>query len=87
MHVFEYDDKKSISNQKKHGIDFVAVQELWHDPDLIEVQVKSESEPRFLIIARIAKKHWSAVINHRGGTIRIISIRRSRKTEVELYES
>ena len=84
---FEFDDKKSISNLKKHGIDFVRAQELWNDPDLIEVQAKSENESRFLIIACIAKKHWSAVIIHRGSTIRIISGRRSRKTEVELYES
>jgi len=87
MHIFEFDDKKSTSNLKKHGIDFVMAQELWQDPDLIEVKVKSENEPRFLVIARIANKHWSAVTTHRGNTIRIISVRHSRKTEVELYES
>ena len=87
MHDFEYDNEKSTSNLEKHGIDFVVAQELWLDPDLVEVQAKSENEPRFLVIARIANKHWSAVITHRGSTIRIISVRRSRKTEVELYES
>ena len=87
MYIFEFDDKKSTSNLKKHGIDFVMAQELWQDPDLIEVKVKSENEPRFLVIARIANKHWSAVTTHRGSTIRIISVRHSRKTEVELYES
>jgi len=87
MHDFEYDRKKSISNLKKHGIDFDAAQELWLDPDIVEVQAKSENEPRFLVIARIARKHWSAVITKRGSTIRIISVRCSRKTEVELYES
>jgi len=87
MHDFEYDTKKSTSNLEKHGIDFVAAQELWLDPDLVEVQAKSEDEPRFLVIASIANKHWSAVITHRGSTIRIISVRRSRTTEVDLYES
>jgi len=87
MHIFEYDDEKSISNLKKHGINFILAQELWRDPDLIEMQAKSENESRFLIIARMASKHWSAVITHRGNTIRIISVRRSRKTEVALYES
>ena len=87
MHDFEYDNEKSTSNLEKHGIDFVVAQELWLDPDLVEVQAKSGDEPRFLVIARIANKHWSAVITHRGSTIRIISVRRSRKTEVELYES
>jgi len=87
MRYFEYDNKKSISNLKKHGIDFVMAQELWNDPDLIEVQARQEDEPRFLIVARIANKHWSAVIARRGSTIRIISVRRSRKSEVYLYES
>ena len=87
MHSFEYDNKKNTSNLKKLGIDFVAAQELWLEPDLIEVQAKSEDEPRFLVIARIANKHWAAVITHHGSTIRIISVRRSHKTEVELYES
>ena len=86
MYYFEYDNKKSNSNLKKHGIDFVKAQELWKDPDLVEVQAKSENESRFLIIAQIANKCWSAVITYRGSTIRIISVRRSRKLEVELYE-
>ncbi|MCD1629151.1 MULTISPECIES: BrnT family toxin [Marinobacter] len=32
-------------------------------------------------------KHWSAVVTYREGRIRLISVRRSRKKEVELYES
>ena len=87
MHDFEYDNNKSISNLKKHGIDFDVAKELWVDPELTELQVKSEDEPRFLVIGVIAKKHWSAVITYRSSTIRIISVRRSRKKEVELYES
>jgi uncharacterized DUF497 family protein len=87
MHDFEYDNNKSNSNLKKHGIDFDAAKELWVDPELTELQVKSEDEPRFLVIGVIAKKHWSAVITYRGSAIRIISVRRSRRKEVELYES
>jgi uncharacterized DUF497 family protein len=87
MYDFEYDQQKNTSNQKKHGIGFVVAQELWKDPNLIQAQAKSENEPRFLIVGRIGNKHWSAVITYRGSTIRIISVRRSRITEVELYES
>jgi len=87
MRVFEYDNNKSSSNLKKHGIDFDAAQELWVDPELIELQVKSEDELRFLVIGIISKKHWTAVITYRGSAVRIISVRRSRKKEVELYES
>ena len=71
----------------KHGIDFLSAQALWNDPDLVEVRAISDSEPRFLMIGCIANKHWSAVITYRGSSIRIISVRRSRKSEVELYES
>lgn len=87
MYHFEYDDEKSTLNLNKHGIDFVLAQALWNDPDLIEVQAKSEDEPRFLVIGSIENKHWSAVITYRSNTIRIISVRRSRRSEVELYES
>ncbi len=87
MFNFEYDNDKSTSNLEKHDIDFIAAQQLWLDPELIEIQAKSEDELRFLVVGLIAKKHWSAVITHRGSTIRIISVRRSRTKEVELYES
>ena len=86
MYRYEFDEKKSVSNFNKHGIDFVTAQELWNDPDLIEVQATSNTEPRFLLIGRIEDKYWSAVITYRGDIIRIISVRRSRKSEVELYE-
>ena len=87
MYGFEFDEKKSSSNLKKHGVDFVEAQELWDDPDLIEVKAVCDIEPRFLIVGRIKEKHWSAVITYREDRIRIISVRRSRKTEVALYES
>jgi hypothetical protein len=84
---FEFDSKKSDSNKQKHGLDFHAAQALWDDPDLIEIPVQTIDEPRYLVIGTIAGKHWSGVITYRGGKIRIISVRRSRKEEVEIYES
>lgn len=87
MHDFEFDHKKSASNLSKHGIDFVSAQALWNDPDLVEVQATFDGEPRFLLIGRIDSKYWSVVITYRENNIRIISVRRSRQSEVELYES
>jgi uncharacterized DUF497 family protein len=83
---FEFDLKKSASNKKKHGIDFEEAQELWIDPHLLEIEARSTDEPRFLMIGKIRSKHWSAVVTYRNGKIRIISVRRSREEEVELYE-
>jgi uncharacterized DUF497 family protein len=84
---FELDPRKSGSNKQKHGIDFSEAQALWDDPDLIEIPVQTIDEPRHLVIGKIAEKHWSGVITYRGEKIRIISVRRSRKEEVEIYES
>ena len=84
---FDFDPNKSNSNKEKHCIDFDEAQALWDDPDLLEIPVKTSEESRFLIIGKISGKHWSAVIAYREENIRIISVRRSRKEEVDLYES
>jgi hypothetical protein len=83
---FEFDPKKSEANKTKHGIDFIQAQVLWDDPDIVEIPAKTSDEPRFLVIGRISDRHWSGIITHRSDRIRIISVRRSRKEEVDLYE-
>ena len=83
---FEFDPKKSENNKKKHGIGFDETQALWNDLDLMEIPVKTSNELRFLVIGKISEKHWSGIITYRSGKIRIISVHRSRKEEVELYE-
>lgn len=84
--AFEFDPKKSASNKAKHGIDFVEAQALWSDSWLLEIPAKTSDESRYLVIGQISGRHWSAVITYRNGNIRLISVRRSRKEEVELYE-
>ena len=87
MNEFEYDETKSRANLEKHDIDFLSAQALWNDPDALEVQASSVDESRFLVVGLIEGKHWSAVITYRKNKIRLISVRRSRKKEVLLYES
>jgi len=84
---FEFDANKSAGNKNKHGIDFVEAQALWSDPDLVEIPVRTSDEPRFLVVGKLSEKHWSAVITYRHDTIRIISVRRARQEEIEIYES
>ena len=83
---FEYDPVKSEANRRKHGIDFRVAQALWSDPALLEIPARTTDEERFLVIARRRGKHWSAVITYRQQAIRLISVRRSRPEEVQLYE-
>lgn len=84
---FEFDERKSTANKAKHGIDFFEAQALWDDVDLLEIPAKPLDEPRSIVIGKAGGKHWSAVITRRGNRIRIISVRRSRHEERDLYES
>lgn len=83
---FEFDPAKSDSNKKKHGMDFIDAQALWNDPDFIEIPVRTIDEARLLVIGKISEKHWSAIITYRNEKVRIISVRRSREEEIEIYE-
>ena len=84
---FQFDERESRVNKRKHGIDFVEAQAIWDDPDRIEIPAKTIDEERFLIIGKISDKYWSTIITYRNEIIRIISVRRSRKEEIEIYES
>jgi hypothetical protein len=84
---FEFDRRKSQANKKKHGIDFVEARALWDDPDRIEIPAVTIDEPRFIVIGKISDTHWSTIITYRGEKTRIISVRRSRREEIEIYES
>jgi uncharacterized DUF497 family protein len=78
---FEFNPRKSRANLAKHGIDLVVAQEIWDDPDLLEIPANTEDEPRWVVIGRIGSKHWSAVITYRSEAVRILSVRRSRADE------
>jgi len=84
---FEYDEDKSRKNKEKHGIDFREAQALWDDGERVEIPAKTADEPRSMIIGRIGGKHWSAVFTARNDRTRIISVRRSRREEIHIYES
>lgn len=84
--VFDFDDSKSRSNSVKHGIDFVRAQAIWADEDHVEVEARTEDERRWMVVGRISGRLWTAVITRRGDTIRIISVRRARGSERNVYE-
>ena len=83
---FEFDSDKSVANKAKHGVDFEEAQDLWNDPWLLEAPARTDDEPRFLAIGRIGRRHWSAVCVRRGDNVRIISVRRARRKEIERHE-
>jgi len=83
---YEYDPNKSKQNKKKHGLDFNEGQALWLDPKHIIISARTADESRFLVIGKINNRHWSEIFTIRNKKIRIISMRRARPEEVNIYE-
>ena len=84
---FEFDPEKSTANKAKHGIDFVEAQALWSDPDRLEVEARSDVEPRSIVVGRIQETTWAACVTYRHEeTIRLISVRRARARERQEYD-
>ena len=84
--AFEFDPARSAANRAKHGIDFVAAQALWDDPDRLEIPGRVKGENRVLVIGLIDGIAWTACVTFREERVRIISVRRSRHDEKEAYQ-
>ncbi len=82
---FEFDPAKSASNKEKHGIDFIEAQELWRGVALL-TPARAVDEPRMGLVGMAGGKCWMAVYTFRNQVVRIISVRRARDYERNLYE-
>lgn len=85
--MFEFDIHKSESNKRKHGIDFETARKLWKDSNRVEIPARWIDEPRILLIAKLKKEIWAAIFTLRNDRIRIISVRKARDNEKEVYNS
>ena len=84
----KFDENKSKIHNSKHGIDFEESKELWEDPYSFELpSIQNEDEERWLVLGQIDSKNYTAIVTYRMDTLRIISVRRSREKEIQLYES
>jgi uncharacterized protein len=85
---FEFDPAKSARTKSdpNRGLDFVEAQELWLDPDRLEVPLPFAREPRVAVIGRMRGRVWTAVVTRRADVVRIISFRRAHAREERLYE-
>lgn len=87
--IFEWDTQKAVSNQLKHGVsfqeaasvlsDFLSV--TYHDPD------HSTTEHRFITVGT-SRSGRLLMVSHtdRGDKIRIISARKTTRSERKQYE-
>lgn len=84
--MFEFDPAKSAANKAKHGIDFEEAQAIWLDASAKRLRsAVPTDEERWLVIGRIGTRLWTAIMTYWNGKVRIISARRARDYEEELY--
>ena len=88
--AFEWDDKKSASNEKKHGVSFDEAKSIFTDQfaRLIADPDNSDEEDRFILLGTSIHSRLLVVCHcvRMNDSIRIISARKADKQEREIYE-
>jgi len=84
---FVFGPAKSAPNESKHGVNSEQAKELWLDEDRLVIPARSDSEERWALLGKFEDKLWVVFYTHRGGRVRIISVRRARPKEVKFYDS
>ena len=88
--VFEWDDKKSASNERKHGVSFDEAKSIFTDQfaRLIADPDHSDEEDRFILLGTSIHSRLLVVCHciRMNDSIRIISARKADKQEREVYE-
>lgn len=81
---FEYNQDKSSINKEKHGVDFEEAKTIWFGDNVI-LPAMTRGEARYMIIGKINQGFYSCIFTKREHKIRIISCRKSRDKEKEVY--
>lgn len=88
---FEWDDRKNLINEQKHGVSFEEARGLFESRvDYLEIfdSEHSEFEDRFIAVGPIVRGIIVVIYTEReGDIIRIIAARRANKNERSLYRS
>ena len=90
---FEWDSKKAISNQKKHGVSFEMASTVFHDLHHLSIPDSNCSDKERWITVGLAADSATLVVVHtysyfvgKMEVIRIISARNATKKERKVYE-
>lgn len=83
---FEWDEKKRLSNIKKHGIDFIDVPAMF-DGDIVTVidDRFDYGETRYQTLGLLKSRVIMVVHTESETVIRIISARKANKDEEKVY--
>lgn len=91
MIVFEWNQAKDKSNQKKHGVSFLEAQSVFYDEYAIQFydEENSDLEDRFLMLGLSSESQVLLVCHcerNAGEIIRFISARKATNRERKHYE-
>jgi uncharacterized DUF497 family protein len=90
--LYEWDEDKDRSNQRKHGISFARATQVFDDPNVVFLADRIvDGEERWHAIGIIEGVHLVLVahkITNAGSTeiVRIISARKAERSEERIYE-
>ena len=89
--TFEWDENKSLANQKKHGISFEEAKTVFYDESarMIHDPDHSEDEDRFILLGLSSQLRILVVVHayrQSDQVIRIISARKATKNEASKYK-
>jgi uncharacterized DUF497 family protein len=86
--TFEWDEAKSRTNIRKHGLDFADAQQMFRGNVIAEPDTRDDyGEKRWVGLGLIHGRVTHIVFTEReGDVIRIISLRKATRREREQYE-
>ncbi len=90
MILFEWNPKKEKSNLKKHGVSFDEASSVFKDTLSLTISdpLHSGDEERMVIIGVSRRNRFLTVVHtDRGEKVRLISARKSTKSERRFYEN
>jgi uncharacterized DUF497 family protein len=84
---FEWDSKKAISNQKKHGVNFADAVAVLENERAITISEEHPDEERYITIGIDSINRILVVVyTWRESCIRIISARKATANEIKQYK-
>ena len=81
---FEFNQEKSESNRRKHGVTLEQATQIWLNTYL-ELRARTVDEARFMAIGKIQERLYACIYTVRGESVRLISCRRARAKEAQFY--
>ena len=85
---YEWDEAKRAANLRKHGVDFESVAEFdWSAALVLPDTRRDYGEPRWIALGPLGHRVFCLVFTKRGERIRVISLRKANRREVNRYES